>query len=208
MIRRVTLAGVCVLGVVVPAVAQQPDMAAMQKWAAVKRVSWHIVGKYDGDTSVTSDGQGRGRVTDTIEIDVVVDVQNNNAIVGTPAIKNAPATVSNLHDPEPKCLAPTLNGAFDLTLDSVTPGQIGGLHLNMTTSYPEAKVSQSCSSTKLAPAKKETDEKEFQLPQPTLLAMGISNESLKISPDKKSIIVKGSGSDFRDWTWTLTPTPR
>jgi len=208
MIRRLMCAGVCVLGFAVPAVAQQPDMAAMQKWMTAKRVAWHIVGKYDGDTSVTSDHQGMGRVTDMIEIDVVVDWQNNNTFVGTPVIKNAQATVSSLHDRESECLAPTLNGPFDyVTLDSVTPGMIGGLHLKMTTSYPAATVSQVCTSTKVAPAKKETDEDEFPLPQPTMLAMGIQDKNLSVSPDKKSLIVKNV-SEFRDWTWTLTPTPR
>jgi hypothetical protein len=208
MIRRLMLAGVGVLGLAAPAVAQQPDMAAMQKWLTAKHVAWHIVGKYDGETSVTSDGQGMGRITDVIEIDVVVDWQNNNTIVGTPAIKNTPSTVAGLRDREPKCLAPSLNGPFDyVTLDSVTPGMIGGLHFKMTTSYPAATVSQVCTSTKVAPAKKETDEDEFPLPQPTLLAMGMATANLAVSPDKKSLIVKNV-SEFRGWTWTLTPTPR
>jgi len=208
MIRRLILAGVCVLGVATRSLAQQPDMAAVQQWMAAKHVSWHIVAKYEGDPGVSSDLQGIGHVTDVIEFDVTLDWLNGNTIVGTPTIRNVASTVTNLRDREPKCLAPTLNGAFDYaTLDAVTPGLAGALHLKMTTTYPAATVSQVCSSKKLAPAKKTTNEQELFIPQPTILAMGMSDANMAVSPDKKSLILK-KAAGFTGWTWTLTPTPR
>jgi len=190
-----------------PAMAQQMDMDAMQKWMASKNVTWHIVGKYEGDASISSDGQGMARVTDVVEADLTLAWQNDNSIVGAPKIKNAASVVTNLHDREPKCLAPTLKGTFDYaTLDAVTPGIGGGLHFKMTRTFPDAMVSQVCSSTKVAPAKKVTDEQEMFMPQPTMLAMGMSDKTMAISPDKKSLILTNP-SGFKGWVWTLTPTP-
>jgi hypothetical protein len=208
MIRRLMFASLCMLALAAPFSAQQPDMAAMQRWMAAKHVTWHIVGKYEGDPAISSDSQGLGHVTDAIELDVTLDWQNGNTIVGAPAIKNAPATVTNLRDREPKCLAPTLSGAFDYaTLDAVTAGVAGGLHFTMTRTYPAAVVSQVCSSTKPAPAKKTTDEQELFVPQPTFLAMGMSDANIAPSADKKSVIVKNAPG-FTGWSWTMTPTPR
>jgi hypothetical protein len=182
------------------------DMAAMQKWMASKNVTWHIVGKYEGDASISSDGQGMAHVTDVIEADVTLAWQNDNSIIGTPKIKNAPSVVTNLHDREPKCLAPTLKGTFDYaTLDAVTAG-VTGLHFKMTRTFPDAVVSQVCSGTKVAPAKKMVDEDEMFIPQPTMLAMGMSDSNMAISADKKSLILKDPAG-FEGWVWTLTPTP-
>jgi len=207
MIRHLFVAGSCLLGTAAPVLAQQMDMAAMQKWMASKNVAWHIVGKFEGDVSVSSDGQGMAQVTDVVEADVTIAWQDDNSIVGTPKIKNAPSVVANLHDRSPKCLAPTLKGTFDYaTLDAVTPGVAGGLHFKMTTTFPDAVVSQVCSSTKVAPAKKKTNEDEMFIPQPTMLAMGMSDKNMAISPDKKSLILKNPAG-FDGWVWTLTPTP-
>jgi len=147
-------------------------------------------------------------VSDVFEVDVTLAWQNENAIVGVPKIKNVPSVVTAPHDREPKCLAPVLKGDFDLaTLESVTPGIAGGLHFKMTTTFPDVVVSQVCSSTKLARAKKATDEQEMMIPQPTLLAMGMSDQNTMLSPDKKSLILKNV-SGFTGWVWTLTPTPK
>jgi len=119
MIRPLMITTACLLALASPGRAQQPDMAAMQKWLSAKHVAWPIVGRYEGDPSVSSDGQGIAHVTDVVEVDVTLAWQNGNTIVGTPAIKNTPSVVSNLRDREPKCKAPALNGSFDYaTLDA------------------------------------------------------------------------------------------
>jgi len=56
VIRLVTFASACVFLLATPALAQQPDMDAMQKWMTAQNVSWHIVGKFDGNTAISSDG--------------------------------------------------------------------------------------------------------------------------------------------------------
>ena len=153
-------------------------------------------------------GIGLAHVTDTIEIDVTVDWQNGNTIVGTPTIKNTPSVVTNPRDREPKCLAPVLKGPFDYaTLTAVTPGIGGGLHLTMTRTFPDVMVSLVCSKTTLAPAKTTSEEYEFFLHQPTILAMGMGDKNTVISPDKKSLTLQNV-SGFPGWVWTLTPTPR
>jgi hypothetical protein len=76
----------------------------------------------------------------------------------------------------------------------------------MTRRFPEATVSQVCSSTKVAPEKTTTEEVEFAMPQPTFLAMGISNEDVAVSPDKKSLILRDV-PELPGWVWTLTPSP-
>ena len=207
MIQRAIFVTTCVFALAVPAAAQQPDMDAMQKWMTAKNVTWHVVGRYEGDPSISSDGQGLAHVTDAIEFDVTLAWQNDNSIVGTPKIKNAPSVVTSPHDREPKCKAPVLQGEFDYAaLDAVTPGLAGALHLKMTRTFPAVTVSQVCSSTKLAPAKKTTDEQELFVPQPTFLAMGMSDKNMSVSPDKKSLVLKNAPG-LQGWVWTLTPTP-
>jgi hypothetical protein len=204
---RFALPGVLILllGVAEPTRAQVPDMAAVQQWMASPQVTWHIVGKYDGKPSVTSDGQGKGQVTDQVEFDVTVDWMNENRIMGPVKIKNTPSVVTNLVDRERTCRAPQLNGAFEYaTFESVTEGLATSLHIKVTTTYPEAIVSQVCSSTQVAPAKTKTVEFEIPVAQPTMLAMA---PPTMLSPDKKSLVVKGNSAETRDWTWTMTPTP-
>ena len=208
MIRSLMFTTVCILGLSASAMAQQMDMAAMEKWLPAKHATWHIVGRYEDDTAISSDGQGLAQVIDVIEMDVTLAWQDGNTIVGTPSIKNAPTVVTNLHDHEPACLAPVLKGPFDYaTLDAVTPGLAGALHFTMTRTFPDVTVSQVCSGTKLAPAAKEADEEELMIPQPTFLAMGMSSEDMTVSPDKKSVIIKNPPG-FNGWVFTLTPTPR
>jgi len=207
MIRRLALVSALTLGFVGPAVAQQPDMAAMQKWMTSQNVTWHIVGKYEGDPSISSDGQGLAHVTDVVELDIKLAWLDGNKIVGTPKIKNTPSLVTKPHDREPKCLAPALKGDFDYAmLDAVTPGMATALHFKMTRTFPDVVVSQVCSSTKMAPAKKVSDEYELFIPQPTFLAMGVSDKNMQVSADKKSLILKNA-SGLEGWVWTLTPTP-
>jgi hypothetical protein len=207
VIRHVMFVSACVLGLAAPATTQQPDMEAIQKWMTAKNATWHIVGRYEGDPSISSDGQGLAHVTDVIEIDVTLAWQNDNSIVGAPKIKNAPSVVTKPQDREPKCVAPVLKGDFDYaTLEAVTPGLAGGLHFKLTRTFPDVLVSQVCSSTKLAPAKKRTDEQELFIPQPTFLAMGMSDKNMSVSPDKKSLTLKNAPG-FAGWVWTLTPTP-
>jgi hypothetical protein len=195
------------LGLAAPALAQQPDMAAMQKWMSAPNVTWHVTGKYEGDPSISSDSQGMAHVTDVVEFDIKLAWIDGNKIVGPAKIKNLPSVVTKPHDREPKCLAPELKGDFDYaTLDSVTEGSASALHFKMTRTFPEVVVSQVCSSKKTAPAKKVSAEYELFMPQPTMLAMGMSDKNLQVSPDKKSLTMKNApGLD--GWTWTLTPTP-
>jgi hypothetical protein len=189
------------------------DMAAAQKWFSVKHVTWHIVSRYEGDPAISSNSGGPGgiglaHVTDMVEIDVTVDWQNDNTIVGAPVIKNTPSVVTNPRDSSPSCVAPVLKRPFEYaTFTAVTQGLIGGLHLTVTRTFPDVTVSLVCSKTTLAPAKTTREEYEFAPPQPTILAMSISDKNTTISPDKKSLTLQNV-SGFPGWVWTLTPTPR
>jgi hypothetical protein len=132
---------------------------------------------------------------------------DGNKMVGGAKIKNMPSVVSKLQDREPKCLAPTLKGQFDYaTLDAVTEGLATALHFKMTRNFPDATVSQVCSGSKSAPAKKVSAEYELFIPQPTFLALGMSDKNIQPSPDKKSVIMRNA-SGLNDWVWTLTPSP-
>jgi hypothetical protein len=207
MFRPMTALALLGLGLAGPAMAQQPDMAAMQKWMSAPNATRHITGKYEGDPAVSSDSQGMAHVTDVIELDIKLAWMDGNKIAGAAKIKNAPSVVTKPHDREPKCLAPELKGEFDYaTLDSVTEGSASALHLKMTRTFPEAVVSQVCSGKKTVSAKKVSGEFELFMPQPTMLAMGVSDKNLQVSPDKKSMVMKNApGLD--GWTWTLTPSP-
>jgi hypothetical protein len=185
----------------------QPDMAAMQKWLQSETVNWSVVGQYDAETAVSSDQQGLGQVKDRVEFHVTVKWLSGVEIVGEPQIRNSPAVVGALRDREPKCLAPTLKGPFDYaTLDTVTQSATGvAVQLKMTTTFPDAVVSQVCSSTKNAPAGKDQEVYELFIPQPTFLALGMSNDTMQVSSDKSAVLIKNPPG-MQGWTWTLTPS--
>jgi hypothetical protein len=96
-----------------------------------------------------------------------------------------------------------LNGAFDFaTLESVTDGIAGQLHFTVTTTYPEAIVSQVCTSTQVAPAATRSNEFEMGVLHPSVLSL----PGIDLTPDRKSLIVEDAGSGD-GWTWTMTPSP-
>ena len=50
--------------------SQQMDMEAMMRWASVDVVRYHIVGVYQSQTYIASDGSGLGDVMDRVVIDL------------------------------------------------------------------------------------------------------------------------------------------
>jgi hypothetical protein len=183
--------------------AQQMDLAAMQKWGSAEMVKYHIVGVYQATTFIASDGAGQADVTDRVIIDLDWKM-SQQAIVGTPAIQNFKSTTANVRDRAPKCMAPVLKGEYEhYELLSVKMGLGGALDFTSRATYPEVDVQYMCTAgRKPVPAEAKTTQKDFSLPTPVLLAMGVANtEEFSIGPDKASFIVKKDG-----WTWTIKPT--
>jgi len=183
--------------------AQQMDMAAMQKWASAELIRYHIVGVYQAETFVASDGAGLADVGDRVVIDLTWKM-SQQTIVGTPSIQNSKSTTLKLRDRTPACLAPVLQGEYEhYQLLSVKPGPAGVLMFTSTTSYPVVEAAYRCTdSRKPVPAKVVTTPVDFSLPAVVLFGMPIpATEALTISADKKFFTVKKNG-----WTWTITPT--
>jgi len=97
-----------------------------------------------------------------------------------------------------------LKGEYEhFELLEIKNGMAGALELQVRTSYPAAEVAQFCTGKyKPVPASVNTRPEDFVVPLPVMMAMPLpDSDDLRISPDKKSLIVKKSG-----WTWTFTPT--
>lgn len=73
----------------------------------------------------------------------------------------------------------------------------------MRTSYPVVDVVQFCAGNrKTVSAKTATRPEEFVVVSPVMLGMPLpDSDDLRISPEKKSLIVRKAG-----WTWTMTPS--
>lgn len=168
-------------------------------------VHYHIVGEYQAQTNVVggSGGIGYGDVTDRVVVDLDWKLADAR-LVGTPVIQNAKSAVKNLRDYEPTCLPPILNGEYEhYELLSLQPGLSGQLEAQVVTSYPAVQVVQFCTGKrKVVPASRKARPEEFAVPSPVMLTMNLpDSDTLRVSPDKKSMIAKKNG-----WTWTYTPS--
>lgn len=183
--------------------AQQMDMALAQKWGAADLIRYHIVGVYQARTSIASDGSGQADITDGLVVDLTWKLSESKP-VGTPTFQNVKTVVKNVADREPSCLPPVLKGDYEhYDVLSIREDNAGGLELQVKTTWPVVEVVQFCSGKyKAVPGKTETVPEPFGVVSPVAFAMPLpDSDTLRISPDKKSLITKKNG-----WTWTLTPT--
>ena len=186
-----------------PAHAQQMDMDAMMKWGAADVVRYYIVGVYQAKTHIASDGSGQADVSDRVVIDLTWKLSEMK-LVGQPTFQNSKSVATNLSDREPTCLAPVLKGEYEhYDLLGIKEGLGGALELSVQTTYPVVEVAQSCTaSRKAVPAKKNTRPEDFAMISPVTFGMPLPDSNdLRISKDKKSLVVKKAG-----WTWTYTPS--
>jgi len=183
--------------------AQQMDMEAMMRWAAADVVRYHIIGEYEGQTTIASDASGLADVTDRVVIDLTWKLSEAK-LVGTPSFENSKSAVANLRDREASCLPPILKGEYDhYELLAIKEGLGGSLELQVQTTYPVVEVAQFCTaSRKSVPASRKTRPEELGVVSPVMFAMPLpDSDNLRVSPDKKSLIHKKAG-----WTWTFTPS--
>ena len=189
-----------------PAQEKQMDMEVMMRWSRVKIIRYHIVGVYQAKTNVIGDTNwiGYADVTDRVVIDLKWNLPDSK-LVGTPTFLNEKSTVSNLRNFDSKCLPPVLKGEYEhYELLSIKEGMAGALEIQVRTTYPAAEVVQFCTGKRKAvPGSIDTRPEEFGVISPVVFGMPMpDSDDLRISKDKKSLIVKKKG-----WTWTLTPTP-
>lgn len=173
------------------------------KWGSADVIRYHIVGVYLGRAYIASDGSGQADITDGLTVDLTWKLSESK-LVGQPTFRNVKTVVKNVADREPKCLPPVLNGEYEhYEVLSIREGMAGALELQVRTSYPQVEVVQFCTgSRKAVPAKTQTRPEEFVVVSPVMFGMPLpDSDDLRISPDKKSMIVRKAG-----WTWTLTPS--
>jgi hypothetical protein len=182
------------------ALAQGPNMAEMTKWSGAKAIHYHVVGEFKRPVHMGAPASGYygvADVTDRVEIDFDWSLSKGK-LIGEPQIKNFPASLSNLHNGEPKCAMPTLHGTWEYDLKSIENSLSARVLFNSETRIPAIDVPQFCTG---APTRsKERIEKESQqlaVPSPVLLAMGVES----VSPDGKTLVVRELGS-----TYTFTPS--
>jgi hypothetical protein len=188
-----------------PAQEQQMDIEAMMRWASAKIVRYHIVGVYQAQVDVIGDTNwiGYADVSDRVTIDLKWDLSQSK-LAGTPVFQNAKSAAKNLRNWEAKCLPPVLHGEYEhYELLAIKDGLAGALEFQVRTTYPAAEVVQFCSGKRKAvPGRVDTRREEFSVVSPVTFGMPLPDaDSLRISKDKKSLIVKKNG-----WTWTFTPS--
>ena len=189
----------------VPAQEQQLDMEVMMRWSSAKVLNYHIVGVYQAQTDVIGDTNwiGYADVTDRVVIDLKWNLPESR-LVGMPTFQNMKSEVKNLRNWEPKCLPPVLKGEYEhYELLAIKDGLAGALELQVRTTYPATEVAQFCTGKfKAVAALIDTRPEEFGVISPVIFGMPLpDSDDLRISKDKKSLIVKKKG-----WTWTLTPS--
>jgi hypothetical protein len=213
-----------------PAAAQ--DVEAMAKWTAYQIVHYKIVGEFSGET-ILMKGSGQkvpttiqAQVTDRIEIEFDWDQQEFN-IVGKPVIRNFPTKVGSIIFPQlganlssKNCPALKLNGALEFltgmtlrTDDATRMSGIVTLELRRDQpggSYPAFGDTDTCGEIwETSKAVSETSTLSLMAVPGMYLVMPIpANQGMKISADKKSIILTADrpGASGYGWTWTVTPT--
>ncbi len=188
-----------------PAQEQQMDMEVMMRWGSAKIVNYHIVGVYQARTDVIGDTNwiGYADVTDRVVIDLKWDLPESK-LARTPTFQNAKSEVKNLRNWEAKCQPPVLKGEYEhYELLAIKDGMAGALEIQVRTTYPAAEVVQFCSGKRKAvPGHVDTRPEEFGVISPVVFGMPLpDSDDLRISKDKKSLIVKKKG-----WTWTFTPS--
>lgn len=186
-----------------PAQDQEVDMEAMMRWGSADVVRYHIVGVYQGQPAIASDGLGRADVMDQVVIDLNWKLSESK-LVGTPSFQNTKTVLKNPHDMEPACLPPILKGEYEhYELLGIRNGLGSALELQVQTTYPVVEVAQFCTAgRKAVPASIKTRPEDLVVPSPVMFGMPLpDSDNLRISPDKKSLVHKKDG-----WTWTFTPT--
>ena len=184
--------------------AQQPNLEEMMKWSSAKTIRYHVVGEFNKAVRIGAPGGsgyfGVADAADRVEIDFEWSLSENK-LIGQPAIKNFPASLSNLRNAEPKCAAPTLHGTWDYDLKSMEdylPGT-GMVLFNTETRIPAIDVPQFCTGSPQSHKERvEKEPQEFGVPSPVVLAMRVPG----VSEDGKTIVAKKDDG----WTYTLTPS--
>lgn len=199
------------------ALAQMPDMAALQRWEKVTIVHYEVVGEIalKGQQIPPADADLYADVTDRVRLSFDWD-KKKGIIVGKPTIVNEPGTASNLasidkgEKGKKRCPTGKINGTYEhfdvVEIRQAAPRQ--ALELVGKRVHPETEVSEACGS-KLRPYKGATKEvKEFIAPpDPQMLAMAamMKGGPFQVSADGKSIVMTAQNSK---WVWTFTPTAR
>lgn len=199
MFQRLTIALCLVMASVS---AQSMDQSAMLRWGSAKKIHYHIVGDYQGKTSIApGDGTAFADVTDRVVLDFDWSL-GEGELIGAVQFENSASQVTNPRNAEPSCTAPVLKGHYEhFDLIAAKQGLGGTLELDVATDYPIVEIAQFCTGArKTTNAKRSTNVQELVVVSPMLLAMGMpASQDMIASADGKSVIVKKQG-----WTWTYS----
>lgn len=195
-----------------PVLAQSVDAAQMAKWSKAVVIHYDVVGEFREkhvqippvDADLYADVFQRVRVSFDWD-------REKKVLVGAPKFVNEPATLTNLSSVDRKCPTGKPNGPYEhfhaVELKSV--GEDRPLELIGTRIHPETMVSEACSKKLRLYKGAVKPAKEYIAPMdPEMLAyigMPSSGGGIRISPDRKSIIM---GAQNSGWVWTYTPTPK
>lgn len=195
-----------------PAAAQAFDTAAMEKWSKVQIVHYEVVGEFR-QKNVQIPPIDADLYADVIErVKLSFDWQRKkNVLVGSPKIRNEPATVSNLVGLDKKCPSGKLNGAYEhFDVDEIRQAGHGAvLELIGRRVHPDTMVADGCSSKlRLFKGAVKPAKEYIGPPDPEIFAvarMMPAGGPFRVSPDGKSIVMSAQNNN---WVWTYTPTPK
>lgn len=208
-----TLAVSTVLLALIPwaALAQQVDIAAIQKWSNVKVVHYKVDARFDAWTQVASGKGGEsaeGKVTDSYALEFDWDAKGRK-LEGQVSIKNGKSVVAETRD-KGECAKPVLKGEyehFEATEAKVANRDL--LELKGTRTYPVAQIANECPASKAlnsVAADRKTVTVNIAVPDPKMMSLAgvghTGNPKMTFSPDKQSFLMKMDDG----WTITYTPT--
>lgn len=191
------------------AAGQQPDMAALQKWATATVIHYEAVGVLS-DKHVQIPAADADQYADVVEkVTLSFDWdKNRNAFVGEPKITNHPSQVTNLVGMGDKCPAGEMQGPYEhFDALALKANGDGAAELTGVRKHPDTIVAESCGAgLKAYKAADKPVSTWIGPPDPSMMAMGAylpKDGPVKISPDGKSIIMTALNNN---WVWTYTPS--
>jgi hypothetical protein len=208
----------CVVGVSSAAreiAAGGQDVDAMVRWTSATVVRYQILGEFSGDAVVAkltdrTIGGVTAQVTDRFEV-VLQWNQQENAIVGTPVIRNFPSTRGALM---PWNCPRTATGPFEHSTivavrDDATLRYANGVMAELRRDLSAGTLATMnevgpCALVLTGPATTETLQHPLPVPNGMMLAMPSGQGGY--THNGKAFVIKDPNTAAKGWTYTVTPT--
>ena len=212
--HRVIIGVVLVLGALVSereSAAQNIDV--MAKWTAATVVNYKVSAEFSGEAVLfTAEGlPGRGMVTDRFEVEFDWD-QSEFAMIGKPIIKNFPSKLGSVL--KNGICTTTVSGAFEHATivelrNDPALGMANAVHAETQRDLPAGTLAGvnevgPCAAIRQATAR--SARHRIAVPAPNGMMLAMPSGQAGYQHNGKAFIIKGTSTEDKGWTYTVTPT--